>query len=134
MLMQCGGTINCPAEIQDTSLCGDRKVASTLTHGFCYLMQHFSIYTLVGPVVMLPYEQLLKQKVCILHLKHLQVRAQVLKSASMVQYRGCATATSTCKRVNGYFWQCQVFSLSAGHPVSSHGLPPLPPLGALHPA
>ena len=51
MLMQCGGTINCPAEIQDTSLCGDRKVARTLTHGFCtsLLMQHFSILHFVGP-------------------------------------------------------------------------------------
>ena len=26
MLVQCGGTINCPIEIVDTDLCGDRKV------------------------------------------------------------------------------------------------------------
>ena len=50
----------------------------------------------------------------------------------MAQYRGCANATSACKRVNNYYWQCQTSSLNAGHPVSSHGLTPPPPIGSAH--
>ena len=120
MLAQCGGSINCPAEIVGTDLCGDRMV-----HMILHADSVPAFLRISAPVRAC--EVLATREM--LGMRRYRLHAQSLTSTrGVAQYRGCANATFTCQRVNSYYWQCQSQSLNAGHPVPSQELPPLPPL------